>query len=77
MPHSTETNLITEYLREYEFMLEMAFAHESEDRGYCLPEKTECQKSCETVPLKDFNKHLGQGLRPEIGPLLFYNLPPL
>jgi hypothetical protein len=53
MRHGSESNLKIEYLREYEFIFKTALAHESGDPAvlFCLPKKTEGQKSRETVPL--------------------------
>jgi hypothetical protein len=50
MWHSTESNLIIEYLREYEFIFLSALVHESGDPGVLFAKKTEGQKSSETVP---------------------------
>jgi hypothetical protein len=53
MRHSAESNLKIEYLRDYEFIFETAFAHESGDSGVLLAEKkTEGRKSCENASLK-------------------------
>jgi hypothetical protein len=51
--HSTESELIMEYLFESEFIFETALAHESADPGILLPKETEGRKSRETVPLKE------------------------
>jgi hypothetical protein len=39
MRHSVKSNLIIEYLREYEFIFETALAHESGDPGILFAEK--------------------------------------
>jgi hypothetical protein len=52
MRHSTESKLIIEYLREYEFIIETILAYESGDQGVLFVEKPEGRKSRETVPLK-------------------------
>jgi hypothetical protein len=44
-----------EYLREYEFIFKTALAHESGGPGVLFAEKTEGQKSHETVPLITFS----------------------
>jgi hypothetical protein len=49
MQHSAESNLIIEYLLEYEFIFETALAHESGDPGVLFAEKTEGRKSRDTV----------------------------
>jgi hypothetical protein len=46
-----ELHLKIEYLREYKFIFKTALAHESGDPGVLFAEKTEGQKSRETVPL--------------------------
>jgi hypothetical protein len=51
MRHCAESNLIIEYLRKYKFIFKTALAHELGDPGVLFAEKTEGQKSCETVPL--------------------------
>jgi hypothetical protein len=48
MRHSPECNLKIEYIFKYKFVFKMALAHES---GVLFAEKTEGQKSRETVPL--------------------------
>jgi hypothetical protein len=45
-----ESNLKIEYLREYDFIFKTALAHESGEPGVLFAEKTEGQKSRETVP---------------------------
>jgi hypothetical protein len=52
MRHSEESNLIIKNLREYKFIFKTALALESEDLGVLFAEKTEVQKSRETVPIK-------------------------
>jgi hypothetical protein len=39
MQHSMDSNLIIKYVREYEFLFEMAMNQGTQ--GYCLPKKTE------------------------------------
>jgi hypothetical protein len=51
MRHSAESNLVIEYLREYEFIFDTALAHESGDPGVLFGEKNEGRKYSETVPL--------------------------
>jgi hypothetical protein len=42
------------YLREYEFIFEMALAHESGGPGVLIDDKTKGRKSRATVPLNTF-----------------------
>jgi hypothetical protein len=51
MRHSAESNSKIEYLRKYEFIFKTALTHESGDPEVLFAEKTEGQKSRETVPL--------------------------
>jgi hypothetical protein len=51
MQHSAESIFIIEYLREYEYIFKTALAHESGGPGVLIDEKTEGQKSRDTVPL--------------------------
>jgi hypothetical protein len=55
MQYSVESFFIIEYLYEYEFIFEMALAHESGGPGVLIDEKTEGRKSRDTVPLRDFS----------------------
>jgi hypothetical protein len=56
--HSAETIFTIKYLRKFEFIFEIALAHESGGPGVLIDKKkTEDRKSPDTVPLKlvDFN----------------------
>jgi hypothetical protein len=52
MRHNAKTNLIIEYLCEYEFIFKMDLAHESEDQGELFSEKIRGSKISWDCPLK-------------------------
>jgi hypothetical protein len=52
MPHSAESILIIEYLREYEFIFETALAHESSSPGVLIDEKIRGSKISRDCPFK-------------------------
>jgi hypothetical protein len=52
MRHSAESNLIIEYLREYEFIFKTALAHESGDPGVLFAEKNRGSKISWDCPFK-------------------------